>query len=326
MTETQLSKKPAAQWSRWWCVGALSLIMIGGAVSSFVPIYREQQVIADFEERGFEVWTRSRLPQTVREKLPQDWVTATHLSNSEFRGYFCSLSSELRGTPWRVDFDINADSLKESPQPHRLILGPRISNVTAQDVINISQLRSLQSLRLTHVDLSPAQMEMLSEISELRQFSIVSRQPMEIKHLRPLNRLQKLEGFFISSLVIDREVIELLAGFPQLKHLAIANPKYVDASLAELLSRLDLEELRIYHAKLNDDDIDAIVGSKGLQNLHLDFTNLNDEQLARLVSLTTLEFLSVAETRVTSEGVSDFQMKHPKPLLLIHDFLDLESE
>lgn len=313
MSESNESQHSTSR-RRWWLY-ALSLVVIAvvGVVCSLVPIWRESEAIAALRDRGFDVSTESRLPTILRDPIDEDYRTAVYLSNCTVP-YMGLLSR--RDIP-EYGFSVSTAKLSNMPRTYSKKRRSPFSfiQVNDEDLASISRLNNLEALVLSYVNLTETQADMIGGFPKLRNLSLASQQIKDDAFVRAITRAGCLESLYLNNLVIDPETIELISALPNLKKLGIANPQVNDVKMADLLGRLDVEELSLSHFELTDEDYTVLGKFARLEILDLEFSNLNDEGLRHLRSFRNLRWLGVSNTMVTIDGVAELEQTLPDCLI-----------
>jgi hypothetical protein len=188
----------------------------------------------------------------------------------------------LGGSGFRVDWDLNSDNwmtggvtsvdFKGDPFLVAFTGNPSQPHRHDPDLITLSRLRHLQSLRLDECDVSEEGLSALSALHELKQFSLMRLHQFRYGSLLP--------GLKDSCLVP-------LQGLTQLQHLSLSGNRITDKGL-ELIAHLP-----------------------NLETLDLDATDVTDAGIDSLQSMKNLKSIRLGGSRVTPEGVKKLQEAIP---------------
>ncbi|MEM1069276.1 MAG: hypothetical protein AAGI63_10295, partial [Planctomycetota bacterium] len=150
-----------------------------------------------------------------------------------------------------------------------------------------------------------------------------------LEQLKPLVNLQEL---YMKQTTIGNEAITMMAAFPKLKKLRLAQNQIDASGTAELakltgLEELDLSEcaqifddampplgelkqlkkLNLWRVNITDIGIEPLSELTQLQSLNLDNTQLTDEGMPSLTGLTELTFLHLGSTQITDAGLASLE-------------------
>jgi hypothetical protein len=191
------------------------------------------------------------------------------------------LSTEwtLGASGFRVDWDLNADNWMTggvSSVGYRggvfFIGTPSVANTHDPDLVTLSKLLHLQSLKLEECDVSEEGLSALSVLHELRDLSLV-----------------RLHQFRYGG------------GFSGLK----------DSCLVPLQGLTYLEQLSLSGNRITDKGLELIAHLPNLATLDLDATDVTDAGIVSLQSMKNLKAIRLGGTRVTPEGVKRLQEAIP---------------
>jgi hypothetical protein len=191
------------------------------------------------------------------------------------------LSTEwtLGSNGFRVDWDLNLENwmtggvtaveFKGGP----FFIGTAsAANTHDPDLVTLSKLLHLQSLKLEECDVSEKGLSALSALHELKDLSLV-----------------RLHQFRYGS------------GFSGLK----------DSCLVPLQGLTQLEHLSLSGNRITDKGLELIAHLPNLETLDLDATDVSDAGIASLQSMKNLKVIRLGGTRVTPEGVKKLQEAIP---------------
>jgi len=185
----------------------------------------------------------------------------------------------LGSSGFRVDWDLNSEnwttggvSAVEYKGGTFFIGTPSVVNTHDPDLVTLSKLLHLQSLKLEECDVSE---EGLSAVSALHELSALS--------------LVRLHQFRYGG------------GFPGLK----------DSCLVPLQGLTQLEQLSLSGNRITDKGLELIAHLPNLSTLDLDATDVTDAGLVSLQSMKNLKSIRLGGTRVTPEGVKRLQEAIP---------------
>jgi Leucine Rich repeat len=188
----------------------------------------------------------------------------------------------LGGAGFRVDWDLNSDNwmtggvtsvqFKGDPFLVTFTGSPSQPHRHDPDLITLSKLRHLQSLKLEECDVSEVGLSALSALHELKDLS-----------------LMRLHQFRYGS--------------------ALSGLK--DSCLVPLQGLTELENLSLSGNRITDKGLELIAHLPNLSTLDLDATDVTDAGIGSLQSMKNLKAVRLGGTRVTPEGVKKLQAAIP---------------
>jgi hypothetical protein len=165
-------------------------------------------------------------------------------------------------------------------------------------VKRVGQLRSLQRFKLKVGGLTPAEVDALSNLKQLRTLSIQGKADELLSHecLATIGELTQLEHLELARMTVNAESLSRLQGLTHLKTLAITGLK-APSSDAPLLAHLaplrGLESLDLTHSQIRDRDLRPLIELPHLRSLGLIGTAVTSAGLAGLSRLDSLEELQI---------------------------------
>jgi serine/threonine protein kinase len=174
------------------------------------------------------------------------------------------------------------------------IMLSRIGLVDA-DAIRFLGMSNLQSLELSHNQLTSRAVVQLSQIKSLRWL------------------------YLAGNYDIDDGAAEHLARLESLESLDLSNTRITDATVAEIKTLPKLRELRIGYTGVTSECLDAISGLSGLVRLDVSGTSIGDQNLSELRKLPELKYLLLNSTPITDDAVGMLgELSHLAELELQH--------
>lgn len=216
----------------------------------------------------------------------------------------------------------------------------RQNSVDAAGLIHLAPLADLRALRLSpDTSLDSAGLDAILNLSQLRVLALDFQWIGAAAELEQLRSLENLEELYLAGTLVDDDAVAVLAQFPRLKKLRIAQTKVSDAGLAHLggasqLQELDLSEnakitnagmshlsgltqlvrLNLWRVAISDEGISHLAPLVNLQWLNVDNTLLSDDGLQYLSGMQELSYLHLGSTSVTDAG-----LVHLEPLTALRD-------
>ncbi|MSR57417.1 MAG: hypothetical protein EXS05_07075 [Planctomycetaceae bacterium] len=130
--------------------------------------------------------------------------------------------------------------------------------------------------------------------------------------LRALAGCRDLEHLYAEDSEVTDAGLAELAHLPNLRDLGLSDTRVTGVGLAAF-ARTDssLEELDLSRSALSDEGCAMIGNIPSLQGLRIAGTGVTDLGMQALSALTRLELLDINRTKVTSDGVQEFQRSVP---------------
>ncbi len=120
-----------------------------------------------------------------------------------------------------------------------------------------------------------------------------------------LARLEHLEGFFISSDLLEDNLFVPLKDFPSLKKIVIhGQSSLTEETLRHIAQVEQLQELSFRAKDWNGSGLRYLVKLPHMRKLVLDGYAINDQSLAEISQLQQLHQLDLGETQITDAGMS----------------------
>ncbi len=202
-----------------------------------------------------------------------------------------------------------------------------ISDAGLKQLIGLQKLKVLKlSGKNGKCSVGDEGMESVARLKNLKVLAVdflwVSE--LGIETLQPLSQLQEL---YMAETTIGNPALELMANFPKLKKVRLAqnqiddlsglaklkNLEDVDLSQCALLTDSNmaplkdlgkLKKLNLWRVNISDEGIKPLQGLKTLEWLNLDNTRLSDRGLQFVAGLEKLTFLHVGSTQISDAGFS----------------------
>jgi len=196
-------------------------------------------------------------------------------------------------------------------------------------------------------DLAP--LALVADLSKVKTLMLQSTQVDNdsLKHVARINRLKTLYMFNVEN--ISDEGVTHLAGSKNLESILLTNASITDDSLETFATMPNLKELTLQFNRFSDNGIKhllplknkletlAVCGPeirresnwtlKDIQNLPKDYwdplppNDITDATLEFLLDFERLSLLEIQNSRITNQGLLDFQQKRPSCDVIVSDVL-----
>ena len=136
-------------------------------------------------------------------------------------------------------------------------------------------------------------------------------------HLHIIREINQDLGLMLNNCPVTDSGMALLEGKQNVRWLELRKTKVTDEGLRHLRG-MDLEELDLSITHIGDAGLAALgeLDFPGLKTLALEHLNVTDEGISHLAHFKSLEFLSIAGTKVTKAGIKHLQAKIPECTIL----------
>jgi hypothetical protein len=183
----------------------------------------------------------------------------------------------------------------------------RIEKTLAEDGIQVSYSKSEPS----QADLSPFH----SLASTVRVCAIAGN--ITDAHLQIIRDINQDLSLMLNNCPVSDSGIAVLEGKQNVRWLELRRTKVTDEGLKHLRG-MDLEALDLSTTHIGDPGLAALgeLDFPALKTLALEHLNITDEGISHLANFKSLEFLSIAGTKVTKAGIKHLHSKIPACTIL----------
>lgn len=269
--------------SPWKWIAWTAAVVVGvGIAMTAIDRHRMEQLRSEVESCGGRLQGNHRFPtwyMWLVNKAPNGWPKQTVL--------------KLAGNFQRV---VSVRLPPGTQAPHNLIT-------------RLSRFRNLTHLDLTDCQLTDADLDGLSKLSELRQLSLGFNaiSDLGLAELGTLSRLQKLD---LRDTRAGDQVVRQVARLPLLQQLMLSHSAVTDEGLKCLATHPKLTSLWLDRTQISDVGLLALAPQPNLGALLLNDCPISDQGLAAIDEhrFPSLNYLDVSKTQVTAEGVSQLPL------------------
>ena len=281
----------------WLGLAAFLLIIAALALSVWLPIYRQQALIADIRSLGGSVETR---PGPVWGR----WL----VDAPELDDVVVVRLSGCRG--------ITHQMLKRLSVLHSLE-ELYLSEVQVGDsrLEHLAGLPNLQVLTLSGTLVTDKGMRSIGELASLQELSLTDTRigGEGLKHLHSLTNLKRL---WLHETRVDDAGLKSLRRLVNLRELSLGQTQVSSEGLRHL-SGMKLGLLALNDTMVDDEGLQHLTGLAELEQLVLDGTKISDDGLRHLKQLRRLKLLTLNHTRVGENGLRHLhQMKNLRLMLI----------
>ncbi len=199
------------------------------------------------------------------------------------------------------------------------------SGLTDADFKQIRQLEGLKMLSFAHGP-NDAQLKILAGMPAIETFT-TNGSPLTDAGLATLTTFPALKNltFFHPGKNLTGTGLEALAAMPHLASFSLGGTtKFTDPGLAAVAKLSHLTELRFWHTGVTSEGVKAVLALKELKSLTLgqqldakSKATLNDDAVAVVAQLTSLEMLTLQESRLSLAALTKLkQLPKLKRLML----------
>jgi len=210
------------------------------------------------------------------------------------------------------------------------------SQVTPAGLSQLSSLSQLQELDFERHPIGYAELELVSNMTQLRSLSLHCYITFTDEMAGLLAKLQELESLALFSCTFPGETLQHVARLQKLTKLTLNGSQIAEESLPYFARMLQLEKfgfesgkilragdpsdlrgtdlqhfagliqmrkIDLRHTQLESGSLHHFAGMEALEELKLGSTQIGDEDLRSLRALTQLQVLELGSTAVTNEGL-----------------------
>jgi serine/threonine protein kinase len=175
------------------------------------------------------------------------------------------------------------------------------------------------NLRVFDANMDDSIFPHLARLKHLKQVSIASgSEVLDVLQsnftgvgLGALTACPDLTSFEWKFQPISPAALEELSQLPKLESLRFNSSVFKERH-AMAIGKLKLLDLQIHSSRVDDNMLRHLAGMEQLQTLDITHNPITDQGLAELRKVTTLKSLLLQGTKVTAEGVADFQAALPR--------------
>lgn len=195
------------------------------------------------------------------------------------------------------------DLIESKPPKQWNYLNLANTRVTNQGMKSLSRIgKSLRSLNITH---TPVTDEGLMQLPpSITWLSANHTDAMHNPHA--LDQLSGLKTLHVATTTLNDEGLKELAKLPNLQELIVTRTKVTDAGINHLKAAPRLRDLHASETQLTDACIDSLL-EMPLRSFSCRESTLTDAGLTKLAKHRTLEWVNVSGTRITTEGLMQFE-------------------
>ncbi len=234
---------------------------------------------------------------------------------------------------------LSSDGFRDLAKLKKLKSVDFTDRVTDADLEWISQMSSLEDLRLSHCELTDQGIEKLTALKNLDSFSLSNTKATpaclktlakfpSLKHLRlrfegddhlglrwpgkawnDIANLVQLESLSIEGLLLSDQHWPALCKLKNLQRLEMErNHLVLTGSFFDAIQRLDrLNSLELGEVDVQNSDLEKLTRLKNLEYLNYMRGSLDDRGLSILARLPSLRILQLTSDKITDEGIAKFK-------------------
>lgn len=257
---------------------------------------RNRRAIADFAFQNLGHVTIQRRDIGIKEDLPAGpfEIQAIGLKSANSRDVI-QIAAMLPGVPECRDVYLNGghgrgltdeamSAIGELTQLNRLVI--ETANVTDDGIVQWKSFPNLRTLGLLDLNITGKGLSHVAKVCPNLQFLGLYSDRMSGTDLNALSR------------------------FPNLRHLDL-NTTVLNGAKLFPLGRMHLTRLTIRGSRTIESEAIRHIANSSIEWLLLQSAGINDQQLDMLTKCRTLQKLELAETGVTSEGLTRFKTQRP---------------
>lgn len=222
----------------------------------------------------------------------------------------------------------NGQRIPDARSPHaawlRRILGDeffaRVEMVFLEDATDelleslrdhLGNLRTLDSLHLTHSKLTDKSAKDLAELTQLKGLYLGGNVKLTGATLAQISKLKNLKRLQLwHAQIKDTDMVHIRA-LGQLEELELSFDPITDNGLLHLQGLAKLRLLGLYDTNVTDLGLERLTCLANLKRMDLGETSVTDDGLRFFAQMPSLRFVSVTNTRVTRDGAEKLMAKHP---------------
>ncbi|MEM6260096.1 MAG: C2H2-type zinc finger protein [Planctomycetota bacterium] len=216
-----------------------------------------------------------------------------YLSDAE-SSIFRGLGPSTRGseTYWA------SDALQSLKIDRVEVIDLRLSQINQNDIHQIAEAK-----RLNRVELWVPQFRYIERDGDMQVEEIDDALGYDGSAFTGWAELNELKTVGLRNTCVDDEVLEHLAGIPNLGTLELSRANITRQGFVTIGQMDGLSYLRIDRTEMRDEDLVHVGGLTGLEYLYLNQAPITDAGLAHLATLTNLKMLWLNDIPTTEEGL-----------------------
>jgi Leucine-rich repeat (LRR) protein len=185
-----------------------------------------------------------------------------------------------------------------------------VPNLGAAECRVLGNIRSLETLWVSHGQLSDDGIKHLSRLANLKELW-ASGANVSDEGLAQLAKLPALQELELTGVAIDGSGLANIKSLTKLSLSLQPSAEFTDEGLAHIAEMTQLRTLSLSFAQITDEGFRRLRQLENLEKLYLEGSRVTDEGLLQLVELPYLKSISLEDTDVTSEGVAEFIWLRP---------------
>jgi len=209
--------------------------------------------------------------------------------------------------------DINDEGVEHIQKLPILFLDLSYTGITDQSLEYVSHMPKLAGLYLTGTEVTADGIKHLKNLKTLK-FLDLSAVPQNADTMRSIGQIPELERlYFISSPGITASSITELQHSKSLKHLGFRRTVLGDDEVTSITKLKNIETLLLSYCSLDDKDLAQMKSMPNLHMLDVSGNNITDAGLRIIAGYPKLKELYIAQCpKVTRQGIADLQRMNGK--------------